>query len=271
MKIEKFDWEMYLCTYPDLKEIGVDTIEKAKQHWLTYGKKQGRVIATKEQVQRLKKTFDWKTYVDYYPYTGIDTKEKSIGHWIAWGKRNKIILSRDEIKKKLAELRSSNEYKCIFIHIPKCAGTSIESVLFKEHQIIFDVSRGIWAQHATAKQIKQYYSSKDQWKSYFKFAIVRNPFDRVVSSYIFTCDKRGIEKNKLKFRDFVFKEGAFKDLLDCTKMHDPQNRYHQVMPAFDYLYDGDTLLVDFVGRFENLRQDWKEICERLGETIKLLI
>ena len=40
--LENFDWKTYLDNYPDLKN-GIDSEEKAKWHWLSHGKKEGRV------------------------------------------------------------------------------------------------------------------------------------------------------------------------------------------------------------------------------------
>ena len=36
------------------------------------------------------------------------------------------------------------------------------------------------------------------------------------------------------------------------------------MPVANYLLDGDTLLVDFIGKFEHINEDWNFICKRLG-------
>ncbi len=41
--------------------------------------------------------------------------------------------------------------------------------------------------------------------------------------------------------------------------------YRTIVPQYDFLYDSkERLLVDFVGRFENLQADFDLICERLG-------
>lgn len=43
-----FNWEFYVSHYPDLKKAGINTKEKAENHYLIYGKKEGRVITQKE-------------------------------------------------------------------------------------------------------------------------------------------------------------------------------------------------------------------------------
>jgi hypothetical protein len=41
--MESFDWEFYINKYPDLKRANINTKEKAIQHWIKYGKKEGRL------------------------------------------------------------------------------------------------------------------------------------------------------------------------------------------------------------------------------------
>ena len=66
-----------------------------------------------------------------------------------------------------------HEYKTIFIHIPKNAGTSIK------HYFSDNVEEPF--KHRTIYDIKKQYP--DLYKNYKKFAIVRNPYDRMVSWY----------------------------------------------------------------------------------------
>ena len=37
-----FDWETYVQNYEDLRQAGIDTEKKAKQHWVEFGKSEGR-------------------------------------------------------------------------------------------------------------------------------------------------------------------------------------------------------------------------------------
>lgn len=70
----------------------------------------------------------------------------------------------------------THDYKLIFIHVPKCAGRSINDVFNQR----FD--------HFTARYYEKEYA--DQWKKYTKFTIVRNPFDRLVSIYTYMMKHR---------------------------------------------------------------------------------
>ena len=56
----------------------------------------------------------------------------------------------------------SNKYRCIHIHIPKAAGTSIDTALFGKVNVEFDETIKIWRQHATALETKNHYASEKQ-------------------------------------------------------------------------------------------------------------
>jgi len=84
----------------------------------------------------------------------------------------------------------SHEHQCIFVHIPKTAGNSINRV--------FGVG---WENH---RDLQRYFDEtpRENFERYFKFAIVRNPWDRLLSDYNYQ-KKKGREKaSKL----FVFSE-----------------------------------------------------------------
>jgi hypothetical protein len=73
-----------------------------------------------------------------------------------------------------------DEQKMIFVHIPKNAGTSIESIfLTPEYREKYPVSK--IERHATIHEVKEVFP--DKYDSYIKFAVIRNPYDRMVSWY----------------------------------------------------------------------------------------
>lgn len=84
----------------------------------------------------------------------------------------------------------------------------------------------------------------------FKFTIVRNPFDRVVSAFFYLRDKcRGFELS-----EFVV-EVLGRRGVDFDPHFDVQS---------DGLFHDGVLLVDHVGRFESLQDSWSEIAARIG-------
>jgi hypothetical protein len=94
------------------------------------------------------------------------------------------------------------------------------------------------------------YVTPEQFEAYFKFAVVRNPWDRIVSEY--------------KYRNFAyhfdFKTYLFKHLPKPGWTDD----YYHIRPQSDFLYEDGKCLVDYVGRFETLEADFKLICNRLN-------
>ncbi|WP_417698442.1 sulfotransferase family 2 domain-containing protein, partial [Psychromonas sp.] len=66
----------------------------------------------------------------------------------------------------------TRKYKCIFIHIPKTAGTSILMTLIGKDSL---------KDHSNYYDFKRINSVK--FKKYYKFCFVRNPYDRAVSLY----------------------------------------------------------------------------------------
>ncbi|MFP4354891.1 MAG: sulfotransferase family 2 domain-containing protein [Phycisphaerae bacterium] len=67
-----------------------------------------------------------------------------------------------------------DKYRCIFVHIPKAAGVSVCQTLFG------NLAGG----HDTIEKYQKVFSWSD-YKRYFKFTFVRNPWDRLASAYRF--------------------------------------------------------------------------------------
>jgi len=68
---ENFDWELYMSTYQDLKDAGLNNKNKLWNHWVRYGRREGRKIARKEHI-----TEEEKIIID-----NIST-ENNKSHWI---------------------------------------------------------------------------------------------------------------------------------------------------------------------------------------------
>jgi len=78
----KFDWNKYVELNNDLSHI--NNKEEAWDHWINYGKNEGRQCSTEENDKNM---FDWKKYlaknIDLHH---IKTKEETWDHWINYGK-----------------------------------------------------------------------------------------------------------------------------------------------------------------------------------------
>ena len=93
-----------------------------------------------------------------------------------------------------------------------------------------------------------------RFEGYFKFGFVRNPWDRVVSLYL---RREGDQVHRSKsFEEFV-KTIRYSS---ATCLH-PSPHVNQL----DWLVDpSGRVVVDYIGRFETLQQDWNNICATLG-------
>ena len=98
----------------------------------------------------------------------------------------------------------NHQYCCIFVHIPKTAGKSINRFFGMEWQKHKDLSR--YAQELPPQL----------FSSYFKFAIVRNPWDRILSDYNFQNKKNAPANEKLFTLDDRGRTRSFREWLDAA-------------------------------------------------------
>lgn len=143
-----------------------------------------------------------------------------------------------------------HDHKCIFIHIPRTAGTSIERSI-----------RSDWTwtnfkkeKHILASTAKLLY--KDYWNDYFKFSFVRNPWDRMLSmskyADFYGCE---VENDKINIDQYMQKYPRVEI--------DPRSKsvIENVEPIKNAVYL--NILneeLDFIGRFENLQEDYSKVC-----------
>ena len=156
-------------------------------------------------------------------------------------------------------------HKFIFVAVPKTGTHSVRQAL-RQHMGPKDLEQvGLFVKkhfpipelaqlqhgHLSLQQIRPY-MRPEEWESFFKFAFVRNPFDRFVSYCAFMT------------RD----SGQFEA--------DPKAVMHQMLtkpPLQHILFQPQHLLVtdaegqlmaDYVGRVEEMQGSYDEICERIG-------
>ena len=175
----------------------------------------------------------------------------------------------------------SESHNFIFIHIYKNAGTSIKAALKPFATSIFhERLNGIarypvlgnlasllmrfdrfnptpYPSHVSARQIISELGG-DTYRSYFSFTFVRNPWDWQVSLYTYMLKNGDHHQHEL-----VKNLGSFGEYIRwrCAE----EVRYQR-----DFIYsDQGDLLVDFVGRFEQIEQDFQSICSRIGIDVVL--
>ena len=144
-----------------------------------------------------------------------------------------------------------HEHKCIFTHIPKCAGCSIHKILCECLETPYE--------KAYSDHLKL--TMTNETENYFKFTFVRNPWDRFLSTYFyFRAQGRG-GRGDAKMGKVVNRYKSFKDFaLNFNNI--PSNKW--VFPHFNEQLNWISKNHDFVGRFETLQEDFKTICDRTG-------
>jgi hypothetical protein len=168
----------------------------------------------------------------------------------------------------------SVKHNFLFVHIAKTGGTSVRAALaplrWRDPIYIpqFIASR---LSHATGHRIAsklprhaRIIAAKEMlprelFDKLFKFTFVRNPWDLQVSSWHHLKRERPHLVEHLP--DF---ESFLRWKLDPERPY----QYHvdtSIELQSDYLKDLDgTILVDFIGKYENLQEDYEEVCRRIG-------
>jgi chondroitin 4-sulfotransferase 11 len=157
----------------------------------------------------------------------------------------------------------NHQYRCIFVHIPKTAGKSINRFF-----------RIAWQNH---KDLSRYAEElpPQLFSSYFKFAIVRNPWDRLLSDYNFQKTKNTPSNKKLFAIDNRGRTRGFREWLE-TALADPfyyesqqwgadvSAHIHRWSPQVDWISLNGQIAVNAVLKIENLKTDFENVRRRLG-------
>ena len=163
----------------------------------------------------------------------------------------------------------SYDHEFIFIHVYKVAGVSIKNALQKyshdPSKLLINRSQrklGInsnlpyykyktFSPHINARLLRKELPKK-VYNNFYKFAFVRNPWDWQVSLYSFMLKSKSHRQHEI-----IKSMRSFDDYL---KWRVNGNKRFQK----DFVTDDDgNLIVDFVGKFESIEEDFKYICKNL--------
>jgi hypothetical protein len=142
-----------------------------------------------------------------------------------------------------------HQKKILFIHIPKNAGTSISK------SFNMDFFHYPYTYYETIL-------TKEQLETYYKFTIVRNPWDRIVSCYSYATMlySHFHSPNKTTLYDIHpdYKLLKNKTFLECVKLlkTDPQKFKHECwFPQSYWITDSSkNIIVDKIFKFENINE-----------------
>lgn len=154
----------------------------------------------------------------------------------------------------------SHKHHCIFIHIPRCAGSSIETWISGQDWWIVDPS----TKHLLASQAKALYA--EFWDKYFKFSVVRHPVDRVASCLKY-ADYFGLSLDEcgVSFADYHNRFGRETVVEHDHRFHRRSELLrpgHKPCQIYGNILDEE---LDFVARLESLESDLNIVQRQIGK------
>ena len=193
----------------------------------------------------------------------------------------------------------SIKHKCVFVHIPKTGGVSIAEPLFpvtarrgemssyyslpEAEKDAFSYLDGMGASsprhgfnkyregalgHLPVQYIREEIGEK-MFEEYFKFAFVRNPWDRAVSQFFHLTqgsvshgERPDLQQWLRISRSGVYSSPCFEEYLEAI-LRAPAHVFF--IPQVEFILDdGGNPLIDFIGRFEDLQKDFNTVCDTIG-------
>ncbi len=178
----------------------------------------------------------------------------------------------------------NHDLKLIFIHTPKCGGLFVEKILdrfygfntyyftHENHNLFVDNENNDENEkihgflRITKQGVLRYFMTSDihnkktdmtldKWKSYTKFAIKRNPYDRFISAckYINVSNyKNSIDKRRISKKLIVDKSLINTDIKNINNY----NYFHLYISQYDHLIDSNNeFKIDYMINFENLNNE----------------
>jgi hypothetical protein len=146
----------------------------------------------------------------------------------------------------------SDSHRFIFLAVPKAGSSSIEAALAPYTSELTSQ----FNKHATVLKLKRDLPP-EIWNGYFKFAFVRNPYDRIESWYYYR-QRRALADPNHPHHDLYTGDKTFAEFAQWFPRHD------MIFKQTDFIAPhGGGLLVDQVYRFENLHNEFSNLCSRL--------
>ena len=147
-----------------------------------------------------------------------------------------------------------DKLQCIFIHIPKAAGTSIELKLKEindKHQMI--------GGHSTAFSIMK--NKPKVYQNYFTFTLVRHPYERLYSAYKYLINMKTHENlGNEQIKHFANFEEFVKTFLNEKTIH---SNIH-IKPQTHFICHNDNIIVDYWDKYENIETFWDNLQRKLN-------
>lgn len=173
--------------------------------------------------------------------------------------------------------------KFVFVHVPKAAGTAVSTMLstlttYKDLEVgtgelgqalqqTYGNKFGL-TKHSPAHRIRTVMGGGD-WGRYFTFAFSRNPFSRLLSIYNFLKNWEGLPEGEASR---LSNYNSFEEFLEgdsWLRSMGPSGIYRPQTYWLTARGKPRNLIVDYVGRQENLSEDLQKIAERIAPGVEL--
>jgi hypothetical protein len=163
----------------------------------------------------------------------------------------------------------SHKEKIIFIHIPKTGGGSVEKTLniwgsdnngslIPDYNILYGLAENKLLHHLTFREILDL--TKKKFKDYKVFSFVRNPYDKIVSEFLWRSQVYGLRK--VEFKEFL-NEDVIPKKNNLNKFLKNFYKDESLISLFDVHYKdqvnflklNEKLFIENIGKFENIKED----------------
>lgn len=162
----------------------------------------------------------------------------------------------------------SKEKQIIFFHIPKTGGITISDSIMKHDPSFFPIDASSYDYRIFDGTVKIHESylrllyPNTNIKDYIKIAVIRNPFDKLVSSYRMMCSNIPFDAflNHILLQTMpsgfydhpVLQRSAYQDFI-----------WHSYISQYDHcINNNNEFAIDHIIKYENLKTEFKEIIDK---------
>lgn len=151
--------------------------------------------------------------------------------------------------------------KLLYVPVPKVANRSIKAALAAAAGLPFSEGQEPDFQTVPLTAVPSY-------GDYFRFTFVRHPLDRLVSCY---AQKIVLYARQLQMPLLFWRYGrrfwagmSFAEFVTAVAAIPDGRADRHFRSQHTFVYPQGTLAVDFIGRFEQMAQDWAQVQQRTG-------
>jgi hypothetical protein len=158
-------------------------------------------------------------------------------------------------------LDRNGRLETIFVHVPRTAGTSIANALFE------DGDRG----HAPLYAYRAF--DVERYRTFFKFAFVRNPYSRLVSAFHQVRESAHNPRVNRWADRYLSDLDGFAEFVGRLENNPSFRRVAMSLdhfrPQWELVTVGGEVGVDFLGKFERLEEDFRQVSKAIGVNASL--